>query len=797
MGIAENARSTARFRGLPRRLNTPQLTAMNTDPEPPEVLTAPPFASNTAGVEADPAKVIRALEARQRHMVSLLASARDAVLEMNAQGLITSWNASAECMLGWTASEALGQNMCQLIVPPQHRQAHEAGLARYLQSGQSQPVNRLLEIEALHKSGALVAIELSIFSVVVDEEINFGAFIRDISSRRSAEQALRLSQERYRAVIEHVSEGMIVIKDQRVAFANPRAAELAGMSLEEMQQIGFLHRVHPDDHALVLDRQNRRLAGEAVPSRYELRLLMPDGEVRWIGISVTVVPWDGEQATLTFFSDISSRRALEEKLRDTLQERETVLENSLVGIAFLTPEGAFRWSNRALAKMFGLTPEAGGPTDWRALFASPEEYLRVAKDIAACNREGRIYQSDLEMRKLDGSLFWATVSGKPVSVIDQTQGSVWAVMDISPRKALEVALARASSEREAIFNSALVGISYNVGRRIQWVNDKYEEMTGYTREELVGRSTRLFYADEETFEAHGRETMAALVRDGVYVEERRLLRRDGETLWVQLAGRCISPNNPAAGVIWTLLDITERRRAEDNIRAALQREKELNDLRSRFVSMTSHEFRTPLAAILSASELLREYSDRMPESEKTEILESIGAGVQRMTRMLDRVLLIGQVDAQMLEFRPQEVDLPALCHAIVDEARLQSKGACTVTTRFSPRVATGLFDAKLLRHIFGNLLSNAIKYSPRGGQVAFTISDSAGRTVFEVEDQGIGIPAEEMAHLFESFHRASNVGDIPGTGLGLAIVKTAVDLHGGSIEVQSDPGRRTSFVVTL
>ncbi len=747
--------------------------------------------------DPDPVKVIRALEARQRHMVSLLASARDAVLEMNAQGLITSWNVSAERMLGWTASEALGQSMCGLIVPLQHRQAHEAGLARYLQSGQRQPVNRLLEIEALHKSGALVAIELSIFSVVVDEEINFGAFIRDISSRRAAEQALRVSQERYRAVIEHVNEGMVVIKDQRIVFANPRAAEIVGMSLEDMQKVGFLHRVHPDDHALVLDRQNRRLAGETVPSRYELRLLMPDGMVRWIGISVTVVPWDGEQGTLTFFSDISSRRSLEEQLRDTLQERETVLENSLVGIAFLTPEGAFRWSNRALAKMFGVPPDVVGLTDWAALFSSPEEYLRVAKDIAECNREGRIYQSDLEMRKFDGSLFWATVSGKPVSVIDQTQGSVWAVMDISPRKALEAALARASSEREAIFNSALVGISYNVDRRIQWVNDKYVEMTGYDREELVGHSTRLFYSDDESFQTHGQETVAALVRDSVYVQERRLLRRDGETLWVQLAGRCITPNNPAAGVIWTLLDITERRRAEDNIRAALEREKELNDLRSRFVSMTSHEFRTPLAAILSAAELLREYSDRMPETEKAEILESIGAGVQRMTRMLDRVLLIGQVDAQMLEFRPRQVDLPALCHSIVDEARLQSKGACAIATHFSPRVSSGLFDATLLRHIFGNLLSNAIKYSPPGGQVAFTVSDKAGRTVFEVEDQGIGIPADEIAHLFESFHRASNVGDIPGTGLGLAIVKTAVELHGGIIDVQSDPGRRTSFVVTL
>jgi signal transduction histidine kinase len=172
--------------------------------------------------------------------------------------------------------------------------------------------------------------------------------------------------------------------------------------------------------------------------------------------------------------------------------------------------------------------------------------------------------------------------------------------------------------------------------------------------------------------------------------------------------------------------------------------------------------------------------------------------VQRMARMLDRVLLIGQVDAQMLEFRPGPMDLFALCRAIVEEARvLQPKSDCKVVTRFPASPPPGLFDAKLLRHILGNLLSNAIKYSPGGGEVAFRISIQPDCTVFEVEDQGIGIPPEEMPHLFESFHRASNVGDIPGTGLGLAIVKNSVELHGGKIAVRSEPGRSTCFTVTL
>ena len=481
-----------------------------------------------------------------------------------------------------------------------------------------------------------------------------------------------------------------------------------------------------------------------------------------------------------------------------LEERETILENSLVGIAFLTSEGIFRWSNREMTRLFGVSRGSKTHTDWRRLFPSQEEYSRVAKDAADCMREGRVYRSDLQMCRLDGKLLWVTVTGKAVSPVDETQGSVWAAVDITPRKELEVALARASSEREAIFNSALVGISFHVDRRIQWVNDKYEEMTGYPRAELVGDTTGKFFADDQDFESEGRNAWASLSRGGVYVDERRLLRRDGKILWVELAGRCVNLQNPDAGVVWTLLDITERHRAEENIRAALEREKELNELRSRFVSMTSHEFRTPLAAILSAAELLKDYSDRMPERERTEILESIGAGVKRMTNMIDRVLLIGQVETHILEFRPGQTNLLALCHKIVEEARASRPLAgCEIVTRFAPNTLTGLYDEKLLRHILENLLSNAIKYSAHGGQVTFALSVQAGRTVFVVQDQGIGIPAEELPHLFEPFHRASNVGDIQGTGLGLAIVKKSVELHGGTIEVQSECGRGTRIVVTL
>ena len=593
-----------------------------------------------------------------RQLNDLMDAMPDALIQINAEGFITSWNLAARRILGWSADEALGHSLRGMINAGSG--SHDFML----------PGTRTLE--AIGKLGVAMTLELSVFALDGNGSTGYGVLIRDITRHHAQQEALRRSQEHHLAVIEHVNEGMIVVKEGRVAYANALATEIADISLDEMMQVGYLHRVHPDDRDLVQDRQRRRLAGEPVPSRYELRLLLPDGTVRWIGISVAVVPWDGESATLTFFSDISQRKVLETTLRDTLEERETVLKNSLVGISF------------------------------------------------------------------------------------------------------------------------------NVNRRLQWVNDKYQEMTGYSREELVGQSTRLLYVDDESHEAEAEKTRTTLETKGVYFGERQLLRRNGEAMWVQLAGRCVKDRDPQAGVIWTLLDITERHRAEANIRAALEREKELNDLRSRFVSMTSHEFRTPLAAILSAAELLRDYGGRMPANERAEIFENIGAGVKRMAGMLDRALFIGQGEVGMLEFRPQPVDLGALCQAIVEESRLIPAAAkCTWQTRFEVPTGPVVLDAKLLRHILENLLSNAIKYSPVGGQIEFTVLPLGTRWVFAVQDHGIGIPKDEIPHLFDSFHRASNVGDIQGTGLGLAIAKKAAELHGGIIEVNSQSGGPTRFTVTL
>jgi signal transduction histidine kinase len=245
------------------------------------------------------------------------------------------------------------------------------------------------------------------------------------------------------------------------------------------------------------------------------------------------------------------------------------------------------------------------------------------------------------------------------------------------------------------------------------------------------------------------------------------------------------------------IDITERKRLEEELRASLDREKELGDLKSRFISMTSHEFRTPLSTILSSAELLEHYSKNWSEEKKFIHLHRIQIAVQHMIGLLDDVLIIGKAEAGQSDFKPEPLHLEEFCIELVKELQLNEGDSRAINLIARCKSLSFCLDEKLLRHILSNLLSNAIKYSPEGSPIRFEIAQQKDAIVFQIEDKGIGIPLQDRQCLFESFHRAANVGNIPGTGLGLAIVKKCVDLHGGEITVKSKVGVGTKFKVRL
>ncbi|MEW6495929.1 MAG: PAS domain S-box protein [Cyanobacteriota bacterium] len=269
----------------------------------------------------------------------------------------------------------------------------------------------------------------------------------------------------------------------------------------------------------------------------------------------------------------------------------------------------------------------------------------------------------------------------------------------------------------------------------------------------------------------------------------------------------------------------QRKQVEGEIRKALEKEKELTELKSRFITMTSHEFRTPLTTIHSSAELLEHYSKKWSEEKKQTHLNRIQLSVKHMTKLLDDVLVIGKADAGKLSLNPVPLDLENFCKILVEELQLNDKNEHNINFTFNPIIGDlngenelkdsrlkiesynkiqsssqsnlPCLDEQLLWQILDNLLSNAMKYSPRGSTVKLTLQCFCDRAIFKICDRGIGIPKEDQPRLFETFHRATNVGTIAGTGLGLAIVKKCVDIHQGQIAVESEVGVGTTFTVTL
>jgi signal transduction histidine kinase len=235
--------------------------------------------------------------------------------------------------------------------------------------------------------------------------------------------------------------------------------------------------------------------------------------------------------------------------------------------------------------------------------------------------------------------------------------------------------------------------------------------------------------------------------------------------------------------------------------SALQREqekqRELSELKTRFVAMTSHEFRTPLSVIVSSAEMLEAYWPRWPAEKRAEHFARIRTAALGMTRMLDAILMIGRSDAGALKFEPRPLELQRFCSDVLTAVGQAHAGAQRIVPALAPEPAWVLADDSLLRQVLENLLSNALKYSPAGGDVLYEVGRDDDELVFRIRDQGIGISSDDQKHLFETFQRGHNVGNISGTGLGLAVVGRAVKLHGGRISVHSQLGVGSEFTVRL
>ncbi|BDI19000.1 hypothetical protein ANSO36C_48020 [Nostoc cf. commune SO-36] len=243
--------------------------------------------------------------------------------------------------------------------------------------------------------------------------------------------------------------------------------------------------------------------------------------------------------------------------------------------------------------------------------------------------------------------------------------------------------------------------------------------------------------------------------------------------------------------------LNQVRESEERTRQALAKEQELNELKSNFVAMVSHEFRTPMTTIRTAVEILEYNNDKLTNDRRTKYFDRIQNAINQMLHLLDEILFLSKTEATKLEYNPTLLNLENFCSELIDILQLNAGSQHNIIFTFQGESTQAQMDEDLLNCILTNLISNAIKYSPQNHTIWFDLICKDRLATFQVRDQGMGIPLKDQSRLFQTFYRASNVGVIQGTGLGLTIVKKCVELHGGHIQLESEQNVGTTVIVTL
>jgi PAS domain S-box-containing protein len=496
-------------------------------------------------------------------------------------------------------------------------------------------------------------------------------------------------------------------------------------------------------------------------------------------------------------------REAQRQAEEQIRYQAMLLDNVSDAVISVNPNLLVKSWNKAAEQIYGWSADEVIGKPLRQSLRTDYLDVPLAEVMDTLNRTGR-WTGEVIQHRSDGkpiNVFNASVQLK--DEMGNETGIVAVNRDMTEYRRTEAALRQSQQQFGVIFEEALDVILIIDGENghILRANRATQSVLGYALSDLIGKHfSLLFPLDEhETSETW----LDNLHTYGAIFEAQEFRRGDGGICYMDVAASLIPWETDKRVVLATLRDVTERRLMQEErlqaemLRIEVSKERELVRIKEQFISTVSHEFRTPLTVILSSSEILERYHNRLNTENQMAYLRKIQKQVRFMTDMLDDILLISRARDGKLVSHPQPLDVVDFCRTLFEQAQLSANPQQRFSFNAPDDLREVMLDEKLLQHIVVNLLSNAVKYSPNGGEIRFDIETEREWIVLRVSDQGIGIPEKDQARLFETFQRASNIGTIQGTGLGLAIVRDSVTAHGGRIDVESQEGVGTTFTVRL
>ena len=742
-------------------------------------------------------------------------SASEAIIGIDLDGTIVSWNAGAEAIYGYGENEAIGEPVSLLTPEVDEDESMRPAVAAQLGERIDLP-----STVHLHRDGDDLTVSLTVAPIPNGEGEPTGAVVitRDIGEPQRAEARQRESEAKYRALTEHLPTITYVHplgERGTPVYVSPQVGAVLGYRPDEWlaKPNLFFQLVHQDDRERVSAEIAAAAAG-ARPLHCEYRMLSRDGRVVWVhDEAVTVRDDDGRALYVQgYLLDVSERRhAGEERERLLAAERAAAAEavdrqRKLDVLArageILASSPNYQTTLRRVADLavrdladwclIDLLDDDGTATRLAAAHSGPglppgeEPGPTPEPEILEVARRGKPELTESRMcvplrargRTLGVLTLLTRAPGRSYGADD-----IAAAQDLAGMTALAIDNARLTRDVEESADAARV-LTYvadgvvlvdQTGTIRLW-NPAAELITGLRLDDVVGRAAGEAIA--------GWKTLADRIPVGTAAESLQpetfpLETARGER-WISISGVDFF-----GGIVYAFRDVTDARRLEE--------------LKADFVATASHELRTPLAAVYGAAQTLRRHDFALDEAGRNRFVSLIVDEAERLNRIVNEILLANQLDAGRLDLVDEPFDPGDLVQRVVESAREHGPPGIRFETIVSDSAAPVAADRDRVRQVLVNLVENAIKYSPDGGLVQVGVQQTEGSVCFYVRDEGLGIPADEQARIFEKFYRLDPemTRGIGGTGLGLYICSELLERMDGRIWVESQEGSGSTFSFEL
>jgi len=749
-----------------------------------------------------------ALQESEAFRTQIFAGSPVPVVVMDAATLrILDCNPAAVAAYGFAVQgEVLGLTPAEVSAPQQYDGATSAEAMRRHIDRALAAGREVFEWRHRRPNGEVWDAEVHLARFMAGTKAFLQFTLIDITARRHAELALNESQARFRLIAEN-SADIIWLYDmqaQKYRYVSPVVEKVLGYTTQEVVASQLTDLVTPESRATILSQVASQVqafgAGdEGARTRfYDVEFVCKDGGLRQAEVSASLMADAAGRPIMMVGTtrDVTQRRRIEAALRESEHTLAAVFDSADMGILFADVEGRLQRVNARFCSMLGYSAAELLALDQRA-YSHPDEHERQLALLRKI-REGGSDGFQLEKRfiRKDGSCIWVHLGVTAVRDGDGTlRGFVTVVDDITERRRAREALKQFSAELELRVEARTAELAART-REIEGLLDSIPDtvllcigdgvpiFSHLPRREELPPFLSAGAAIEELQDNPFVREIAGAMRELTHAGPQTVVREfDKEVAGVVCSVEARATPIGSDQVLILLRDITARRRAEGEVLANLARERQLSELKSQFISVASHEFRTPLAAAVGSLELLERHGDRIGPEKRAELLVRMQRSLGRLTAIMNDVLTISRVDAGRVVVKAMPLELGRFVQDVVREVEdgdrqqhrfvfSQSGGPDVVST-----------DSNLLHHILSNLVGNAVRYSPAGTTVSVTVEHTAQSFSVTVADEGIGVPEAEQGRIFEPFVRGSNVGQIGGTGLGLNIVRRYAELLGGVVEL--------------